>query len=180
MAFLIIGGISNNLNAQADVTISPVGLLFGDLNIGADFIVTEPFSLEATVGLGAGEDDFTGLKHINVPVTVFGKYYFSPKHGGDRFYADAFLRFVNRNYTTKEGSDDKNYAEYTQSRFGLGFGLGYKAVSASGFVFDIGLGAGRAFVDNTKFKSDGEEREVDWPELMFVGKLGLGYRFGAK
>ena len=56
---------------------------------------------------------------------------------------------------------------------------GYKAVSRSGIVFDIGFGVGRALIDNTKFESDGVEETFDWPDIMFTGKLGVGYRFGS-
>jgi hypothetical protein len=58
--------------------------------------------------------------------------------------------------------------------------LGYKVVSAGGFVFDINAGAGRAFVNNNTYESGGVEQEVDWPEIIFQGKLGVGYRFGGK
>jgi hypothetical protein len=52
-------------------------------------------------------------------------------------------------------------------------------VSNGGFVFDIGFGAGRAFVDDNKYEENGgEQQDLDWPELMLQGKLGIGYRFG--
>ncbi|RMF03347.1 MAG: DUF3575 domain-containing protein [Bacteroidetes bacterium] len=163
--------------AQVDVTINPVGLLFGDLSVGGDFILSDEFSIEGTLGFGSGSDDFTNLKWRNIPITAVGKYYFNPDDGADKFYASAFLRFINRGYTADDDTQT-TYAEYSQTRFGLGVGIGYKAVSRSGIVFDIGLGVGRALLDNTKFESDGEEFIVEWPEIMFTGKLGVGYRFG--
>lgn len=67
-----------------------------------------------------------------------------------------------------------------QSRFGIGVGLGYKVVSSKGIVFDIGLVEGRAFIDNTTYEDDSLGTvEIDWPEIMFMGKLAVGYNFGS-
>lgn len=165
------------MNAQVDVTVNPIGILFGNLSLGADFILADEFSLEGQIGIGLGNDDFTGLKWSNIPITAVGKYYFNPKNGADGFYADAFLRFVSRSY--KADDDNTVYATYSQTRLGLGIGIGYKVVSRKNIVFDIGFGVGRALLDNTSFNSDGEEFEVDWPGIMFQGKLGIGYRFGS-
>lgn len=175
LALAVFAFSSYRADAQVDVTINPIGLLFGDLSIGGDFILSDDFSVEATLGIGGGNDDFTNLKWSNIPVTVLGKYYFNPDDGADKFYADAFLRFVSRSYKADGESD---FSEYSQTRLGFGIGIGYKAVSRKGVVFDIGFGVGRALVDNTKFESNGDEFEVDWPDIMFQGKLGVGYRFG--
>lgn len=178
LALIWSGGFLAKTQAQVDVTVNPIGLLFGDLNLGVDVGITPSFSMEATVGYGGGGDDFTNLKYLSIPVNLLGKYYFSPKLGADRFYADLFLRYVSRNYSADDGGT--TYAEYTQTRFGLGIGAGYKVVSKGGLVFDIGLGFGRAIVDNTKVESEGDEYEIDWPNIIITGKLGIGYRFGKK
>jgi len=89
------------------------------------------------------------------------------------------LKFERRSYEI-EGDNTFGFANYTNTRFGLGFGLGYKIVSDGGFVFDIGFGAGKAFVDKTKFEADGVESGLDLPNLMLTGKLAVGYRFGGK
>lgn len=159
--------------AQVDLTLNPVGALFGDFNIGADFALSQNFSVEAQVGFGNQKID--GIKGRNIPVNVVGKYYFNPKQGADRFYADVFLRFVNRNW---EYDDNSTNANFTSTRFGIGFGIGYKIVSAKGFVFDLGVGAGRALVTNNKYESGGIEEDVDWGNVILLGKFGIGYRFG--
>ncbi len=164
---------TQSAHAQVDVSINPIGLLFGDLSVGADFMIQEHFSIEAAVGFGTGKID--DIKGTNIPVNVVGKYYFSPKNGADRFYLDMFLRYVNRSW---KYDDNSNFADFTSNRFGLGFGLGYKIVSNGGFVFDIGFGAGRSIVNNNTYEENGEQQDVDWPELMLQGKLGIGYRFG--
>lgn len=173
MAFLSF--FTQTANAQIDVSVNPVGLLFGDLNVGADLALSDNFSVEAAVGLGTNEID--DVKGTNIPVNVVGKYYFSPKYGADRFYIDAFLRYVNRQWNYDEESP---YADFTSNRFGLGFGIGYKVVSKGGFVFDIGLGAGRALIDEDNYEDGGQREDIEWTELMIQGKLGIGYRFGGK
>lgn len=160
--------------AQVDVTVNPIGALFGDFNVGADFGLSPNFSLEAQVGIGTSSVD--DVKGLNFPVNAVGKYYFNPKYGADRFYVDAFLRFVNRHWTYDDASTN---ADYTSTRFGLGFGIGYKVVAAKGFVFDIGFGAGRALSTTNRYEdSNGNQGEIEWPDLMLIGKLGVGYRFG--
>lgn len=172
MALCLLG--FQEANAQIDLTVNPVGALFGDFNIGADFGLSRNFSVEAQVGVGINK--IADVKGFNIPVNVVGKYYLSPNRGADRFYVDAFLRFINRNWNYNAGSGN---ADYTSTRIGIGFGLGYKIVAAKGFVFDIGLGAGRALVTNNKFRdSNGNQQELDWPNVMIIGKFGIGYRFG--
>lgn len=173
--------IINKAQAQVDVTVNPIGLLFGSFNVGADFGVSENLSVEVATGLTFGKSDIgtdgDESKYFGFPLEVVGKYYFNPNNGADKFYADAFLRFVRRSYTI-EGDNTFGWADYANTRFGLGFGIGYKIVSDGGFVFDIGLGAGKAFVDNTTYNDGAENEDIDLPNLMIQGKLGVGYRFG--
>ncbi len=160
-------------DAQIDATINPVGLLFGNFNVGADFGISDNLSVEAAIGYSAG--DLGDQEWSSFPVTAIGKYYVSPNHGADKFYVDAFLRFVSRKYDA-----GVSFGGSKSTRMGVGFGLGYKVVGNSGFVFDIGVGAGRSIVDNITYDVDGETYDLDWTNIMFNGKLGIGYRFGGK
>ncbi|WP_282779427.1 hypothetical protein [Phaeodactylibacter xiamenensis] len=157
--------------AQVDVMVNPIGLLFGNLSASADFMLKDNFSVEGQIGVGFGDDG--AFDYFNLPITAYGKYYFNPDDGADKFYASAFLRFINRSW---DGNDNAFVSEYSQTRVGLGFGVGYKVVGNSGIVFDLGFGIGRAFIDNVSI--DDETNVVDWPEIMFTGKLAIGYRFG--
>jgi len=176
LSFITFLGFSHQSQAQIDVTVNPVGLLFGDFSVGADFALSDNISVEPTLGFGGGKTG--GAKYRNLPLNVFGKYYFNPDDGADKFYGSVWLRFVNRSYEYEDSGS--LFADYRQTRLGLGFGIGYKIVSGGGFVFDIGFGAGRALYDKTKFDDGGTESDLDWPDLMFAGKLGVGYRFGSK
>jgi len=171
---------SNTVNAQIDATISPIGLLFGNFDGGVDFGISENMSVEVGLGLQFGNNNITGdtdYKYFGLPINVFGKYYLNPNNGADKFYVGAFAKFVTRSYSI-DGDNSNNYAEYSNTRFGVGFGLGYKIVSNGGFVFDINFGAGRAFVDKNKFSDGDESVSIELPGLMVTGKLGIGYRFG--
>ena len=182
-AFFITAGMLNQAKAQIiDVTINPIPLLFGNVNVGAEYVVNDNIGVELTIGIASGKDDaLTGdaeAKYFGMPIAVFGKYYFSPDDGADKFYADIWLKYVNRSYEY-DGPDADLFVGYSQTRFGGGFGIGFKAVADNGLVFDIGFGGGRAISDNTKFDSgNGEQDVIDWPDLMLTGKIGIGYRFG--
>lgn len=138
--------------------------LWGDISIGADFALSENFSIEGQLGFSRG--DWGDGKYTGIPITAFGKYYFNPKNGADRFYLSVFTRYINR-------SVDNSFGKYSISRLGLGVGLGYKIVSKGNFVFDIGVGIGRAVVNFDSENNSG----LEWIPIMFAGKLGVGYRF---
>ena len=175
---LVIFALSTyRADAQIDVTINPIGLLFGGINVGADFALSEEFSIEANVGYNAAKDEDRSQKYTGVPIQAVGKYYFNPDDGADKFYAAAFVRYVNRSYTA-DGSS--SFADLTQSRLGAGFGVGFKSVSRKNIVFDFGVNVGRIIADNTKYSdSDGTRENVSIPWAIFTVKLGVGYRFGA-
>ena len=165
--------------AQVDATINPINLLFGTITVGADVILTDEFSVEAAIGYTSRRDNLLrgDAKYTGVPIQIVGKYYFNPDKGADKFYADVFLRYVNRNY--RYDDDSSSFSDFNQSRFGAGLGFGYKIVSQSNIVFDIGFNIGRVIADNTKYAdSSGTREEFNFPGLIVGGKLGIGYRFG--
>jgi hypothetical protein len=104
-----------------ELGINPFLLLFDGFQITGEGVMHKNFGIEGNLIFGS---DF-GVFFVN------GKYYLSPKYGGDNFYTGAFLG---------GGSD-----------LGIGFGflLGYKVVAASGFVFDTHFGLGRGTDDVT-------------------------------
>lgn len=176
--FLALSIFSVKSYSQVDVTVNPIGILFGDLSLGADFVLADNLSIEGTIGIGGSKEDLgiASYKYFNLPITAVGKYYFNPDNPASKFYADAFVKFVTRSY--KADGEGSTFVDYDQTRLGVGMGIGWKVVSQSGIVFDFGFGAGRAFINNTSLSDDDDELIVDWPEIMFQGKLGIGYRFG--
>ncbi len=165
------------MNAQIDVTINPLALLFGNINVGADFALSEDFSIEGNIGYASSKSNLGSgdVKYTGIPVQAVGKYYFNPDKGADKFYGAAFLRYVSRGY---KYDDNSSFADFSQSRFGAGIGVGYKTVSKSNIVFDFGFGVGRVIVDNTKYEDDqGNQEDFSLPGLIIDVKLGVGYRF---
>jgi hypothetical protein len=156
--------------AQVDVSVNPIGILFGNLSVGADFAVNENFSVEGTIGFGAKNRDL--YKTSDLQVSTIGKYYFNPEEGADKFYIDAFLTFINRNYR----GDESTFADFKSTRFGLGFGIGYKILNRRGFMFEIGGGLGRALYDKTSILNT----DIEWQPIIGYGKLGIGWRFGGR
>ena len=173
--------------SQVDVTVNPIGLLVGSFGVGGDIALSDNFSTELAVGFGSrsSDDDFTrSYKVSSFRVNAIGKYYFSPDEGADKFYAGAFLRYINRGYsydspqTTFEGVEYNG--DYDQTRFGLGFLFGYKVVVDSKIIVDFNFGAGTSIADSYKYAdSSGYKVAKERPSLMIVGKLGIGYRFGS-
>ncbi len=179
VAVLALFTLSTTSQAQVDVTVNPIGILFGDISLGADIVISDNLSVEPTVGFGSNKSDLLGYKSSSIPISVFGKYYFNPNNGADKFYASVWLRFINRNFNFDDTLTGTASVDYSQTRVGGGLGIGYKVVSKGGIVFDIGIGAGRAFLDKRKFESDViDPVTIEWTQLMFNGKLGVGYRFG--
>jgi Protein of unknown function (DUF3575) len=181
LAICCFAMFASKVEAQVDVTASPINLLWGDYNLSGDFRIKENFSIEANVGYNRG--DFFGLldKREAIPVNLIGKYYFSPTLGADGFYVDGFLRFVSRNLqaTATVDSLDSQKVDYTAKRLGLGFGLGYKVVSQKGFVFDIGTGIGRTLFQDNDLKSEDENVDLPtWNRTVGFVRIGIGYRFG--
>ncbi len=173
LAFFMFG--FQKMEAQVDVTANPIGLIFGNVSAGADVAVNENFSLDGSFILGNSR--FFGLKIKNNPVvTLTGKYYFSPNHGADGFYGDLFFRYVNRNHVWKD--ETVSDADFTITKFGMGFGIGYKIASAKGLVFDFGAGFGRAFSTKIKYELNGDQTSSPWFPYLTNFKLNVGYRFG--
>lgn len=182
-AFLAVLATPSSIKAQVDVSVQPLGLLFGTFNGAVDFPISENFSVEGILGFtsrsGDGTDSDTGEEYeydyTSIPVTVMGKYYLNPRRGADRFYLSGFLRYINRSAEFTSSSD---YADFTWSRFGIGFGFGTKIVSEKGVILDLGLGIGRAIHNKITYESNGDREQVDWPNFIVLPRLGIGYRFG--
>jgi len=170
--------------AQIDVSINPLGLLFSNPDLSAEYIVNENIGVELTLGavygktaaLGLGEE--FRLSKSGYKVRLSGKYYFKPNNGGDRFYAGVYLG----PRSTKQTGDSAVWGEdygYKVSAFTAGVNLGFKWVGDNGIVFEIGGGAGRAFGNKIEFiDPDGSNPVVEGFGIDGFGKLSVGYRLG--
>ena len=178
VAALALFTLSTTSQAQIDATANPLGILFGSLSVGADFLITDNISVEPTIGYGTRNRDLLGYQSSAFTISTFGKYYFNPDNGADKFYGSVWLRYVNRSIDWDEDFLGFANIDYNETKVGIGLGIGWKIVSNNGIVFDIGAGLGRSFINTNNLDDDFIGNLADISDLMVNGKLGVGYRFG--
>ena len=169
-------------NAQVDVTLNPVNLIFsGRGDLSAEFGATEDIGVEAIASyLTPGNVILKAIGYEEgqgFGVALLGKYYFKPSENGlDKFNMGLYTNYKAVNYTAKE---DSNLPDGERRAFSGGVYFGYKSVSKKNIVFDIGFGLGRYFKNDYQ-DTNGEGLDISSiPYINFdwFGKLGVGYRF---
>lgn len=168
-AFCFLGLLG--ANAQTEIKINPLGLLFGSPDVSAEFGLGSSAGLEPFIG-------FTSRKFIggDVKLTALNagasfKYYFNPHRGIDRFYAGVYTRFNNGNVKDLISETEGGY-----TRLSLGLLIGQKWVSRKNIVFELAFGVGRAFINDVK-DDNGDITDFNF-DVDFMGRLAVGYRFG--
>jgi len=151
-----------SLSAQIDLKINPIGLLFNSPDISAEYMVSDELGVQLSLGLDYGKIAGSGILGIDAKksgyrVNIMGKYYFSPDDGCDKFYAGLYLG--PRSRKVKYTEDATFNLNYKISAFTAGLATGYKWVGDSGFVFEIGIGAGRAFGEKIKYEDSNNTNE---------------------
>lgn len=169
IAFFSLGLVQ--INAQTEIKINPLGLLFGSPDVSAEFGLGNSAGIEPFIG-------FTSRKFLGGDVKLFAlntgasfKYYFNPQRGVDRFYAGAYTRFNTGTLTDNLSDDEGGY-----KRLSLGLLIGQKWVSKKNIVFELALGVGRAFVNKVE-EGNNNFSDVDF-DLDIMTRLAVGYRFG--
>lgn len=171
--------IFNALQAQVDLKLNPIGLLFKNLNATAEFGLTQNIGLEVTGGVGwnklnlAADDDYKGSI---VRVGANGRYYFNPKNSIDGFYAGIYTRYAGGAYKFAE-------ERFNSTRLSGGFIFGYKVIAGNEkLLFDFGLGFGRAFIYEFKDPNDSTNTaDIDDIPLLNLDipfYISIGYRIG--
>jgi hypothetical protein len=168
-------GLAATTQAQFEVKINPVSLLFSNVNINAEVGLTPNFGIDFGPVLSFRNSEVLGNEFSSTQfgLTVNPRYYFTPKRGIDKFYVGAYAKFLTGKFT-----DETNNDEYSNTRLAVGFNLGYKIVTEGGFLFDIGFGLGRAFINEYTVESGSFDLD-DIPlfNIDLVGILAVGYRF---
>jgi hypothetical protein len=172
---------STTVQAQVDLKINPIGLLFSNLNVAAEFGVSDNFGVEVAPGFAwnslnlSDDNDFRGNLFR---VGVNGRYYLNPNEKGlNGFYIGAYTRYAGGSYKFE---DDTETQKYSSTRFALGFLLGGKIVARNEkLLFDFGTGFGRALV--YKFTDQNGTDEVDLSDIPFANwdipfYISIGYR----
>lgn len=169
--------------AQTDVKINPIGLLFGNPDVTADFALSDKFSVEGGLGLNLGGFSINEVDYKRSGISFFaaGRTYFNPEDGADKFGVGVYARAKNINSKVDGGGDSAN--NYTRNRFAVGLMCGWKWVSDNNIIFEIDLGAGRAFVDKIEYDDpDSSTLNIDDIPALDVDiliRFAVGYRFGS-
>lgn len=155
--FFLFFVLAKSASAQFDLTINPVSLLFSSVDISGEYGIKPSFGLEGTLGYDYGGYSVgdVDVKNQGIGIRLIGKYYFNPNRNIDKFNIGPYVKFATRKGKYEDGVSTSNI---TNTRFAVGFYVGYKWVSAGRFVFELGLGAGRAFVN--KYSSEDESIEL--------------------
>ena len=167
-----------NVQAQTELKINPLGILFSNPELSAEFGVNEHIGVEPSLGISYLKLTLNGnaYKSSGFSYGVNGKYYFGPEKGIDKFYAGIYLRGGASTYrnTSKVSNDN-----ITNNRLGGGMSLGYKWVSSQNIVLDLGTGIGRKVFDNSKNDNGNTNLNEDSiSDIDFFFRFGVGYRFG--
>ena len=143
-------------------------------------MINDNFGAELSLSLITGKYNIASNDSVDVQksgfgVMGYGKYYFSPDKGCDKFYVGLYLRQRSFNVDAKK---DEAYAAFERDIVALGFGLGYKWVGDQGILFELGLGLGRAISESNKWDDSNNEGLV-FPDIGIdgFGRLAVGYRF---
>ncbi len=180
---LISFSLNSNAQRQIETKINPLGAIFGKPDISVEYIVSDVFGIEASVGVTFGKA--TGLlqafeggdaKQSGAGFKILSKYYFSPDEGGDGWYGALYLRqeTLNIKYT-----EEQTYArDYKSNIFAGGVEFGKKWVFDSGFLIEAALGLGRPFYEKREYiNSNSDYNEEIKIGIDFTGKFTIGYRF---
>ena len=166
--------------AQFDLSINPISILFSSLDLSGEYGIIEDVGLEASLGYDFGKYDLgdVTVKNNGVGIRLIGKYYFKPRRSISRWNLGPYIKYATWTGSYDDGVDAGNL---TNTRFAVGLYTGYKWVSRRNIVFELGFGIGRAFLN--KYTTDNDSINLDDVpgfNVDLTGKLGLGYRFGSK
>ena len=164
--------------SQTELKINPIGLLFKSPDLSAEFGVADNIGIEPYFGLGWPSIPIDNKTYSGkgIGYGLYGKYYFAPEKGIDKFYAGIYLR----GGSTTFKSDSANVTNSVhRNRLGVGLALGYKWVSRNNVVFEIGAGVGRKIFSIYS----NEQGSVDISKVPLLNldgyfKFAVGYRFG--
>ncbi len=120
------------------------------INLSGEYIIKKRFGVEASVWYGWDKDQFTDtdtatgaknnilLKDSQMVLLGAGKYYFSPKTGGDRFFGGiALYHHFYLSYIREIPNEPP--AEKPKSETGFGVLIGYKWIIKQHFLIEAEL-----------------------------------------
>lgn len=174
-----------NAQKKFEAKINPLGAFFGRPDISGEYIFTDHFAAELTLGVAFGKSTIDGtVVQYNVSekpdqsgfgIKAAAKYYFNPDEGADGWYGGLYIRQESLNLTY---SVSNKLADYSTSIFAGGVEVGKKWVWDSGFLIELGFGVGRPFSETRKFTNRNMDYDLSYElNVDYTGKLAVGYRF---
>jgi hypothetical protein len=139
-------------------------LVAGALEVTYERLLSKETGIGASVFIAITEDFNT-----NFALTPYYRVYFGEKPATG-FFVEGFGSLNSYNdsiYTGQDSSFNSYYKEVSRTDFALGFGLGSKWITKSGFLFEINAGVGRNLFNSS---------DTDY-EIVGRGGITLGYRF---
>lgn len=169
------------VSAQVDVTLNPLGALFGNPDVAVEIGASENFGVEVGLGTNLGTTNIFDVEYKRSGISGFlaGKYYFNPDENTEGFNIGAYTRF--KNLKREASSEEHKLNTYKRTKLGVGVVIGWKWVTKNNIVMELDLGGGRNFVNKTSFEYPDETglEESDLPglKLDLMTRFAIGYRF---
>jgi len=139
-----------------------------------EYILGRYSGVGADLFISLEDDDLDFSDYEKFSLTPYYRQYFFSKedYGAKGFYAEGFVKFYTFDgVKINEGPGGSTSTEETAFETAIGAGIGWKWVSDSGFLVDLGIGVGR----NLGFVNDDLFRDVI--EVQIRGGLNFGWRF---
>ncbi|PPK93648.1 hypothetical protein LY01_02431 [Nonlabens xylanidelens] len=129
--------------------------------------------VDLNIGILDNEDKFDYYETFSI-TPYYRQYFFSKEdYGAKGFYGEGFVKVFSfeDGYFISDFNGGRNVTEsYTEAAIGVG--IGWKWVSDSGFLIDVGFGIGRNFGI-----ADDRNETFDLPEVTGRGGVNFGWRF---
>ena len=170
-AFAQNDSIQNPYKKDNEIKINAVFLLVGAFEPSYERNLTESSSVGVSMFIPFDKENFD--TDINYYVSPYYRIFFGEKYAAG-FFLEGFgmvSSYEERNsfFSGNEFDPTITTEENRFTNVALGFGLGGKWVTKSGFVFELSSSVGRNLINNSRDNQD----------YQFVGKFGfnVGYRF---
>ena len=171
---------TTSLYSQFELKINPIGSVLGSPDLTMEYNVADNVGIEAVVGtqfgnnyLGPFLNNFESRSGYNL--RLVGKYYFSPNRSADEFYYGPFIDYIN--FKTVDNNSDPPSLRGIRKSSSAGFSCGYKWVSNTGLIIELGAGLGKTlFLDKFGFRFFNLQLFEDQGFTSYT-KILLGYRF---
>ena len=178
--------VSSALFAQFEAKINPFGTIFGRPELSVEYLFSNHFGTSLALGTQYGNETInsfnsfsqsnnTSLTKTGFSFRLAGKYYLNPRRGGDVFYIGSYIDYIN--LISRNKNIDPPTNNFVRKNYSAGFMFGYKLVSRSGIIYELGTGIGKIFKENnfgSSFINFAISDEIGY--RLFL-KFSLGYRF---